>query len=206
VRLVSEETGDEVWSNLVNSSLSTVTVAPSAMSILEHAKPYTLELSATSHAGIVSDITSTTVTADLTPPHIVGVSDGAGRAETDLSCVNAFAVLGCSWAAVDDETSGIKALEWALGSMPLGSDLQPFAHISTSVTSITNDVSSATTSATIVDSDPLSAFCTIRATNGAGHVTVASSDGAQVIKECNTSFVCLPQPAASHVAPASISF
>ena len=178
--------GSAVFSVEVNATDELSVPLPAAVvGGLAHNQSYRANVMATSHAGLTGDAEATFV-LDRTPPEPMTVYDGAES--TDLACCSVSSRLGCSWLPVTDRTSGISQLEWALGTTPFGTDLQPFTALNvTSTSAEVNEQLTTTPPGTIT-------FCTLRATNRAGLQTVAASDGATVIDDtsCDAPFACLP--------------
>lgn len=143
---------------------------------------YTVHVSAISYAGL-STLTNTSLIIDRTPPVIGSLTDGA-RAPTDLSCLAREANPGCTWSGVIDPESGVLSVEWAIGTSPHGFDVQSFTAIDLYSAKDAYSRSTVSSSGEMATSSALPPgtylFCTLRVTNGAGAVTIRSSDGMEL--------------------------
>ena len=111
---------------------------------------------------------------DITPPTISEVLDG-GATPVDLSCLPQLALPGCTWRQVLDDESGIRSLEFAIGSTPNGTDVHGFQEVPWRSSSATStQAAKGLPAGSII-------FCTVRVTNGAGAVVLRSSNGARLI-------------------------
>ena len=142
----------------------------------------------TSHAGLSSSA-RTSFTLDILAPG-AAVSDGAGGASESLACVNVAEPLSCSWSGVQDELSGVRSLEWAIGTAPFASnappDVQPFTSLSP------RSLGSACTAAAVNASVGTQVHCILRVVDRAGMETIVSSRGARLVEPtCNEPFVCV---------------
>ena len=180
----NSSSGSELWRrDGLGGSVSSASLPASLDSQLVHAGLYTFHVSATSHAGLVGTANQSFV-IDRTPPSVGLLRDGADT-PTDLACLPVDAKPGCTWVGVADPESGIRYLEWAIGSAPHGFDVQSFTMVDLVSTVENGRRTAVTTFAEMAASAGLGAgatvYCTLRVTNGAGAVTIASSDGAQLV-------------------------
>jgi len=145
-----------------------------------HGSTYRVEVRATSHAGLESLAAVAELLVDLTPPEAVSVRNGpTGRS---MSCATGDSAPACSWSVVDDDESGIVSLEWALGSSPFLTDLRPFA----SVPILAAQAVAQDETIPAPDADVTNMYCVVRATNGAGLVTLATSRGVRILPVCSS--------------------
>ena len=162
-----------VWSHSLNQSTASELAlpAPSLDAQLTQSTKYRVVVSATSHAGHTSAASASFV-VDLSPPTIASLTDGFDST-FDLVCLPATASVGCTWSGVEDPESGVSAVEWALGSAPLKSDLAPFA-VSRSSSAQVNAATGLAAGAHV--------YCTLRVTNGAGVAITKSSNGVRLVE------------------------
>jgi N-acetylneuraminic acid mutarotase len=102
---------------------------------------------------------------DGTPPNAGSVGEGLNG---DLIFQLDTTSLSANWSGFADVESGISRYEWAIGSAPGATDIQPFTDVGT-VTSATATGLSLTVGATY--------YVTARATNGDGRTVTAASNG-----------------------------
>jgi hypothetical protein len=170
--VIDDSSGLILWSSGIVNASSSLVLPAAANAPLSHAGVYTLRLVATSNAG-TNSTSHTAVVMDKTPPNVDLVIDGA-NSPVDLSCVPSASVPGCTWSGISDDESEVQTVEWAVGTQPLYSDVQPFSSVSVG-----------TTYASMDEAPELGAdvylFCTLRVTNSAGLNTTLSSDGARLV-------------------------
>ena len=125
---------------------------------------------ATNGAGLQTMATSNGVTVDTTAPVATGLpNDGAGA---DLDYQTSTTTLAANWATVfADAQSTIAGYEWAIGTTSGGTNVQGYTSVGTA-TSGSNSSLSLTAGTTY--------YVTVRATNGAGLQSTATSDGVTV--------------------------
>jgi len=92
----------------------------------------------------------------------------------DLSCLPVSAQPGCTWSGVNDLGSGVSSIEWAIGTMPLASDVQNFTLVPLTTLSASMPEPALLTAGVLV-------FCTLRVINGAGVPVLFASNGALLI-------------------------
>ena len=197
VSLVAVATGATLWSASVLASAEPEAAVPAAVvSALEHGAAYRVVVAATSNAGLAGEAEAR-VTVDLTPPVTGVLVDGLGA--LDLSCAATSEPLTCAWDRASDDVSGLRSVEWALGTAPLGEDVQPFASLP--VTS--SSAQAATVPAALGLLAGATVYCTVRSTNRVGLASVITSDGAKLVDAaaCTEPFHCLPGPLGLMLAP-----
>ena len=104
---------------------------------------------------------------DTTPPIAGTVNDGPGP---DLSVQNYSTSISANWSGFSDPESGIAGYRWAVGTSPGATDVLPFTTVGTTPGAI----------ATVALVDGTTYYVTVEATNGAGLVVTASSNGVLV--------------------------
>lgn len=108
------------------------------------------------------------ITYDATPPAAGNVNDGAG---SDVDSQVSTTTIAANWNGFTDGGSGIASYAWAIGTTPGGTNLLNFTGVGTSTTA---SISSLTLGAGVTY------YVTIRATNGVGLSSAATSDGVAV--------------------------
>src|SRR5205823_4192520 len=110
------------------------------------------------------------VTVDSTPPTAGVVNDGPGP---DVDAQPSRTTIAANWAGFADAVSGIASYQWAIGTTPGGTNVQPFANVGTA-TSATN------TGLTLAEDGTY--YVTVKATDGVGNVgSAVTSDGVRVV-------------------------
>src|SRR5205814_1678938 len=147
------------------------TTATDSSHTLTLGQTYFVTVRATSGAGLQVTATSDGVTVDNTAPTVTGLPNDGTAADIDFQ--TSTTTLSANWAGVfADAESGISGYEWAVGSSPGGYDLLDFT---------TNGISGTTATATGLNlALGGKYFVTVRATNGAGVQSTATSDGVTV--------------------------
>ncbi|MBI3183425.1 MAG: hypothetical protein HYZ28_14905, partial [Myxococcales bacterium] len=157
--------GTEVQ-GFVDVGLST-SASASALS-LASGTTYYLTVRATNGAALTATATSDGVTVDTSGPPLSLVNDGAAA---DIDFQTSAAVLEANWAGASDPESGTVKYEWAIGTTVGGTEVQAFVDVALST-------SASATGLTLTSGAKY--YVTVRATNGAGLVTLLSSDGVTV--------------------------
>ncbi|MEI8374410.1 MAG: hypothetical protein WCJ35_16420 [Planctomycetota bacterium] len=152
------------------TSVGTATSATNNGVFLTLGTKYYVSVRSTNGAGLQSTATSNGVTVDTTAPTVSRTpNDGAG---TDITYQTSTATLSANWAGVfADEQSGITVYEWAIGTTSGGTDVQVYT--------IAGTMTSATTSGLSLTSGTMY-YASVRATNGAGLQSAATSNGVTV--------------------------
>lgn len=122
-----------------------------------------------------------------TPPIAGTVFDGS-VAGVDSDVTNDATTIYANWSGFSDPETGIAEYEWAIGTTPGGEDEMPFTSVGLS------------TSASEVGpfARGLTYYVTVRATNGAGLKSTATSDGIYIND--------VPVPADQYLGPVSSGF
>lgn len=160
----------EVQRSLNGGVFATVALTGGALSHSETGLPagtYTYQIRAVDLAGNFGSFSSVSsgVVVDTSAPAAGSVSDGTG-ADADFQAGTTS--LSANWTAFTDAESGIAGYEWAIGTTPGGTETQAFTSVGL-VTSASNTALTLSTGATY--------YASVRATNGAGLTTTATSDG-----------------------------
>ncbi len=152
------------------TSVGTATTATNSSLSLTSGTTYYVTVSATNGAGLQSTATSNGVTVDNAPPTVTGIpNDGTGA---DINYQSSTTTLSANWAGVfADSVSGITGYEWAIGTTSGGTNIQGFTSVGAATTA-TNSSLSLTSGTTY--------YATVRATNGAGLQSIATSNGVTV--------------------------
>jgi hypothetical protein len=116
---------------------------------------------------------------DGTPPVAGTVADGLS---VDLVFQLDTTSLSASWSGFVDAESGISKYEWALGTVPGATDIQPFTDVGTA-TAATASGLSLRVGATY--------YATVRATNGDRLTITASSNGVFIGEDLRASSGCV---------------
>jgi MYXO-CTERM domain-containing protein len=129
---------------------------------------YFVTVRATNAAGLTASKTSDGVKVDASPPNQGTVVDGPGA---DIDTQTSLTTLSASWSGFFDADSSITGYEWAVGTSAGATDVQGFVSVglATSGSGSSFSLAGGTTY-----------YVTVRATNGAGLTSTASSDGVTV--------------------------
>jgi hypothetical protein len=131
----------------------------------------TLALAAPGAAGSLAAAKDLIV--DTTPPVAGTVNDGWTPPDVDAQL--SVTTVSANWTGFSDPESGITGYEWAIGTTSGGQQILPFTPVGTQTTASTSAVDLILALAT---GSPV--YVTVRATNGAGLTTTATSDGVTV--------------------------
>ena len=184
VRLEDASDGSEVWSMAsIGSGNSSIELPSAVDTLVTHGGAYRLVVRATSHAGLTSDSSaSVAFGVDLTAPTITALHDGSAT-PVDLTCQPAQSAPGCTWSGVNDQESGLRSLEWAMGTIAFASDVQNFTSVASTASTAAlgrwNPDEESTHRGVSVGT---TLYCTLRVTNGAGVVATISSDGVRLLE------------------------
>ena len=195
VSLGSLADGSTTWQQHVldaSNSTHALLIPAAVLSSLSHGADYTVQVIATSHAGLTG-VASATLTVDKTPP--------SGPFLVSLpSCVSTAVPLSCNWRHTPLTQSSLARMEWALGTEPFQEDVRAFAEVP--VTNL-----SATTESALALSAGSTVFCTVRLTGRSNLSSVFASAGTKLIdtEACSEPFLCLPSPW-SQLMMASVAF
>jgi hypothetical protein len=140
------------------------TATRSGLSLVAGQK-YFVTVRATFSATCAVHTASDGVTIDVSGPTAGSVNDGTGSdidSQTDTRSISA------NWSGFADPQSGIARYDWAIGTSPGGQQVLPFTSVRTA-TRATKTSLRLTRGTTY--------YVSVRATNGAGSSTVATSDG-----------------------------
>jgi Bacterial Ig-like domain/Calx-beta domain len=132
---------------------------------------YFVSVKAVDNAGNESPVAmSDGVTVDSTPPIAGVVNDGPG---TDVDFQPSRTTIAANWTGFADVVSGIASYQWAIGTTPGGTNVQPFTNVGTSTSALNSGLTLAEDS---------TYYVSVKATDGVGNVSaVATSDGVRVV-------------------------
>ena len=139
---------------------------------LKHRDSYYCSVWGTNRAGLSASSTSDGVLADLTAPLTGTVIDGT---KSDLDCQHSNDSITARWYNFFDNESDIAFYEWGIGSKKGKDDLLPFASTGANQTASARLNVGVGAKRTLV-------FVTVRAQNGAGSTSYASSDGLRLLE------------------------
>jgi|GEM_PF-3499699 len=105
--------------------------------------------------------------ADGSPPTPGVVNDGLGA---DIDWQNTASSISANWSGFGDPETGVVRYEWAIGTTPGGTEIQPFLNVGLNTT--------ATAFVALVDG--MTYYLSVRAVNGEGLANTAFSDGVRV--------------------------
>lgn len=116
--------------------------------------------------------TSSTInfTVDTSPPVAGTVRDGVG---TDIEVQSGRTVIAANWTGFSDPQTGITSYAWAIGTTVGGTQVQAFTGVGTATR--------ASTSPVLTLAQSVRYYVTVRATNGVGLQTTATSNGVVVM-------------------------
>jgi hypothetical protein len=143
---------------------------------LSHGRRYQAVVAALSHAGLAGHlVTSADFIVDRTMPTVGTLLDGADS-PVDLTCLPTPAAPGCTWTGVHDDESGIRTLEWALGTAPNATDVQNYTEVpwQAKTAALLGPVTTLSVGSSL--------YCSLRVTNGAGGVMTHTSNGAKLVE------------------------
>ena len=148
------------------TSLGMLTSATNSSLSLISGTEYFVTVRATNGSGLQSTATSDGVMVDATPPTATGVpNDGTGA---DIDYQSSTTTLSANWAGVfADAQSGVAGYEWAIGTTAGGTNILGYASVGTAT--------SASGSFSLTSGTKY--YVTVRATNGVGLQSTATSDG-----------------------------
>ncbi|MBI2931957.1 MAG: hypothetical protein HYY16_09920, partial [Planctomycetes bacterium] len=149
------------------TSVGLATNASNSSLTLAGGTTYYVTVRALNGTGLATTAASNGVIVDTTPPVAGSVNDGP---TSDIDAQNFTWQISANWSGFTDPQSGIAVYEWAIGSSPGATDVQPFTSLGTT--------SAANGSLSLADATTY--FVTVRATNGVGLTTTASSDGVTI--------------------------
>jgi hypothetical protein len=133
---------------------------------------YFLSVMAVDHAGNTVVQSSNGVLVDSTPPDIGVVRDGTGSSDVHSQPLGP---LSASWSEFLDAGSGVVRYEWAVGSSPCATDVQGYTNVGMAL------------HARMASAEGLAGerryFVAVRATDGAGLSSAATSNGVWVAGE-----------------------
>ncbi|MBI2933480.1 MAG: hypothetical protein HYY16_17690, partial [Planctomycetes bacterium] len=127
-----------------------------------------LTLPAPGTPGSLSANKALVIITDSTPPVAGAVNDGPAA---DVDFQNNAWQISANWTAFTDPESGITDYEWAIGTTPGGTEIQPFTTVGLSTVAAAGNLSLA---------HGITYYVTVRATNGGGLTATAGSDGITV--------------------------
>jgi len=187
-RFIDRESGISVYEWAIGTTrggtnvraFSAVGTAESAIAAvsLSHGTTYYVTVRATNDIALFTTGSSNGVKVDTTPPTVGSVNDGPG-ADIDTS---PLVTLSANWSFADPE-SGIAAYEWAIGTSAGATNVMPFTYVAVDSSAVATGLNLAT---------GVTYYVTVRATNGAGTSTTASSDGVVLTGTCMVSSVSYP--------------
>ncbi len=124
-------------------------------------------------AGPGSLASNKNLVVDTTPPVAGTVKDGWTGPDVDVQL--SVTTISANWSGFSDPESGIGGYEWAIGTTPGGQQVRAFSSVGLQTSASTSAVDVILALAT---GTPY--HVTVRATNGAGLTTTATSDGVTV--------------------------
>ncbi len=113
------------------------------------------------------------IVVDTTLPVAGAVNDGA--APPDIDTQASVTTISANWSGFSDPQSGIAGYEWAIGTSAGAADVRPFEAVG-----LQTRASTSAADATLSLALGATYYVTVRASNGAGLVQAASSDGVVV--------------------------
>lgn len=119
----------------------------------------------TATSGAVSGSTTLTV-GDTTIPLVGIVNDGPGA---DIQWQSSTTTITANWSGFSDPESGIASYEWAIGTSPGGTNIQPFTAVGLAT--------SASNSSLTIQGGTTVYYVAVRATNGVGLTAIGLSNG-----------------------------
>jgi hypothetical protein len=151
------------------------------------ASSFTLKVSALNAVGLASRWSDHDVLVDISAPQNGTVYTGV-TALRDAGCQNDLQPFHVSWSGFVDDESEVEAMAWAIGTAPFATDIKPFAAI--------DDGASGSMVLTWSPDRPvypgMTVFSTLRATNGVGLSTSATSYAVRIVdSKCPSAFLCL---------------
>jgi len=139
---------------------------------LEDGVRYFLSVMAVDHAGNTVVQSSDGVLVDSTPPAVGVVRDGLGASDAHSQPLGP---LSASWTDFLDAGSGVARYEWAVGTSPCATDVQGYKDVGMAL------------HAHMTSAEGLAGetryFVAVRATDGAGLSSAATSNGVWVVGE-----------------------
>ncbi len=150
------------------TSVGMATSATNSSLSLASGTTYYVTVRATNGAGLQTTATSDGVAVDATAPVAGAVNDGAGA---DIAFQGSTTTISANWSGFSDPEEGISGYEWAIGTTSGGTNVQGWTGVGLS-TSATNSSLTLTSGVTY--------YATVRATNGSGLTSTASSNGVTV--------------------------
>jgi hypothetical protein len=145
----------------LSASNSSLTLVPG--------QTYYVAVVATNGAGGVLRLTTDGVTVDTTPPMGGTVRDGTG---SDVDTQTSLTTIDANWFGFFDSQSGISEYEWAIGTTPGGTDVQPLTSVGTATAATRSGLTLAL---------GVTCYVTVRATNGIGLFNSSTSDGVRIV-------------------------
>jgi hypothetical protein len=150
------------------TGVGTATSASNGSLSLANGQIYFVTVRATNGSGLNTTVTSDGVTVDNSGPIAGSVNDGAAA---DVDTQTSTTTIQANWSGFSDAQSGIALYEWAIGTTSGGTQVQGFTGVGTSTSASNGSLSLA---------NGTTYFVTVRATNGSGLNTTATSDGVLV--------------------------
>ena len=193
VKVASTDGGIEVWSVTGLDAQARFTVLPAdVVGTLSHGAEYTIEVRATSHAGLSRAIT-TSFRVDRTPPVAVGVFNDQLR---NIACQRVSDPIRVSWTSIQDDESGVHSIVWALGSQPFAQDLLSGTRIDGDAGGVAREWADSTG---VYLKPGMVVHSMLTVTNQAGGVAIFTPPPVRMVAEnCTSSFFCLPSATGVH--------
>ena len=138
---------------------------------LEHGKTYYVTVRAVNAAGLNTSLIAEELTIDQTPPSGQHgcVKDGLSGDDIDFISLNDS--VSARWASIQDSESGIKKVEYCVGSKPYNCVIKPFTYIYRNKSFVCSDCNRQA---------GMNLFARFRVTNAAGLSRTFTSDGVTV--------------------------
>ncbi|HVE42955.1 MAG TPA: HYR domain-containing protein, partial [Planctomycetota bacterium] len=148
--------------------VGSATTATATGLTLVPANVYYVSVRATNGVGLTcAPVSSNGVAIETSAPTQGTVNDGSGA---DIAFQTSTTSLSANWTGFSDPQSGIAGYEWAIGTTSGGTDVQPYTGVGVAT--------SATKSLVLVNGQKY--YVTVRATNGIGMQSTATSNGVTV--------------------------
>ena len=180
------------WAYANMSAATPGIVLPAAMlSALVDGGKYEVTVIATGYSGLTSSAT-TPFSVDLSPP-VAGTVYGGARPRSASACQAVSEPLRISWTGFQDAQSGLRSIEWALGTSENGTDLKPYESLHPDLDGSEVLEWHDTPALLAAQAEGRTVFASLRVTNNAGDVTTGHSTGLSLSAgNCRAPVQCYP--------------